>query len=122
MTNKPHREQCLDRAKALTLGDRNKQYGDPYTNLKNHADMFTVFCKARGLLAPDKAFIASDMAECLNLGKIARRAQNVQHVDSYDDGVAYTAIAHECVIAEQDWGLNADADPYEELERIGDGN
>jgi Domain of unknown function (DUF6378) len=90
------RGQVLNEAQALTEGDRNQSYGDPKVNLQHHADLFTTYCRIRGLLAPDKAFTASDMAEALNLGKIARRAFNQGHRDSYVDGCAYTAIAYEC--------------------------
>jgi hypothetical protein len=94
MTN-TKRGEILAEAKALTEGDRNESYGDPHLNMSHHANLFTEYCRIRGLLTREQAFTSVDMAECMNLGKIARRAQNQGHKDSYVDGAAYTAIAYE---------------------------
>ena len=84
---KPVRQTVLEQAMSLTLGDRNKQYGDPRPNLTQTADLWSAY-----LGFPIKAYQVSIM---MTLAKISRIAQNPGHSDNYVDGAAYMAIARE---------------------------
>jgi hypothetical protein len=89
------RGEVLLEGKELTEGDRNKAYGSPYENLSNHAALATSYLIAAKVLPHGSKLYANHMAEIMNLGKIARRAVNPLHRDSYVDGAAYTAIGFE---------------------------
>ncbi len=77
----------MDEAKRLTATDRNEIYGDPYTNHKRIADLWSVYLETE--ISP------SQVALCLSLVKIARLIESPNHLDSYIDLAAYSAIAGE---------------------------
>ena len=77
----------MDEAKRLTATDRNEIYGDPYTNHKRIADLWSVYLETE--ISP------SQVALCLSLVKIARLIESPTHLDSYIDLAAYSAIAGE---------------------------
>lgn len=82
-----NRGKILDEAKRLTATDRNEIYGDPYTNHKRIADLWSVYLETE--ISP------SQVAVCLSLVKIARLIESPNHLDSYIDLAAYSAIAGE---------------------------
>jgi Domain of unknown function (DUF6378) len=82
-----NRGKILDEAKRLTATDRNEIYGDPYTNHKRIADLWSVYLETE--ISP------SQVALCLSLVKIARLIESPNHLDSYIDLAAYSAIAGE---------------------------
>lgn len=82
-----NRGKILDEAKRLTATDRNEIYGDPYTNHKRIADLWSVYLETE--ITP------SQVALCLSLVKIARLIESPNHLDSYIDLAAYSAIAGE---------------------------
>lgn len=82
-----NRGKILDEAKRLTATDRNEIYGDPYTNHKRIADLWSVYLETE--ISP------SQVALCLSLVKIARLIESPTHLDSYIDLAAYSAIAGE---------------------------
>jgi hypothetical protein len=82
-----NRGKILDEAKRLTSTDRNEIYGDPYTNHKRIADLWSAYLETE--ISP------SQVALCLSLVKIARLIESPNHLDSYIDLAAYSAIAGE---------------------------
>lgn len=81
------RGKILDEAKRLTNADRQDIYGDPLTNHKRIADLWSVYLETE--ITP------SQVALCLCLVKIARLMQTPDHIDSYIDLAAYGAIGGE---------------------------
>jgi hypothetical protein len=82
-----NRQEILEEAARLTAEDRNKNYGDPYTNHKRIADIWSVILEYE--VTP------SQVALCMVGVKIARLIQTPTHQDSFIDGAAYMAIAGE---------------------------
>ena len=82
-----HRGKILDEAKRLTASDRQDVYGDPNENHQRIADLWSVYLETE--ISP------SQVALCLSLVKIARLIESPNHLDSYIDLAAYSAIAGE---------------------------
>lgn len=82
-----NRGEILDEAKRLTHGDRNKNYGTPYTNHKRIADIWSVIL--------EKEITPAQVALCMVGVKIARLVETPDHLDSFVDGCAYFAISGE---------------------------
>lgn len=91
---KPHREQLLQQAIAITNGDRNKAYGSPEDNFANIAAYWNSYLtqahKADIVLTPQ------DVAHLMILMKMARLATNPAHYDSLLDIAGYAACAADC--------------------------
>lgn len=83
------REQILQQAIDLTMGDRNEQNGDPYENHQRIAKIWSVILGIE--VEPYQ------VALCMAGLKLARLAYNPLD-DSFIDGAAYLAIAGEIVI------------------------
>jgi hypothetical protein len=81
------RGKILDEAKRLTSSDRQEVYGDPHINHKRIADLWSAYLETE--ISP------SQVALCLCLVKIARLIETPEHLDSYIDLAAYSAIAGE---------------------------
>jgi hypothetical protein len=86
------RGRALDRAKELTEGSRNADYGCP---VENHQHIANVFNAITG-----HNISARDVAIMHQATKLARRYKNPTHYDSYVDGMAYVGIELECALAE----------------------
>lgn len=102
----PIRVDLLDTAKALTEGDRDKEYGTPYVNLTDCAQLWSAYLwgKYNGRL-PETEDVASvflltaeDVAWLNVLQKIARTFSGNVKLDTYIDAAAYAAIAGECAV------------------------
>lgn len=96
------RKDILDKALALTMGDRNKQYGDPTMNHANIAAMWNAYMGVRAnyiQTLDDILFDAEDVMLMMALLKIARLAQRLgddgSRVDSVMDAVNYIAMTIE---------------------------
>lgn len=85
-----NRGEILDEAKRLTHGDRNKNYGTPYTNHKRIADIWSVIL--------EQEITPAQVALCMVGVKIARLVETPDHLDSFVDGCAYFAISGELSI------------------------
>lgn len=113
-----HRGDILDKAKALTCGDRNLQYGEPGPQMALSARWFELYMNAGG----DRYALAHTAAIHAVFMKLARIAcGKIGHMDNYYDGAAYIAIAGENVGARME--LLADQrkvlmDEASELERL----
>lgn len=88
----PDRANILNEARDLTCGDRNASYGEP---VENHAHIARIFNAITG-----RDLSAREIALVQQATKLARRAKNPTHRDSYVDGAAYTGIEYECALAE----------------------
>ena len=87
------RGEILDEANRLTHGDRDKNYGTPYTNHKRIADIWAV------ILGID--ITPSQVALCMAGVKIARLVETPDHLDSFVDGCAYLAISGELAVGNE---------------------
>lgn len=88
----PLRVADLEAAAALTIGDRNKDYGDPVENYRHTAAVFNAIA-GRDLSAHEAALFMVAV-------KLARLRTSPVLADSYIDAMAYLGIAHECAAAE----------------------
>lgn len=88
------RGRVLKDASALTHGDRNDAYGDPVDNHEHIARIFNAIT-GRDLSAREIVLVHEAT-------KLARRARNPRHYDSYVDNAAYVGIEFECALAEFD--------------------
>lgn len=86
----------IDTAKEIIYGDREKTYGHPSKNLENIADMWTIYLRGRGLVSPDESLTATDVCNLMILLKVARLANQPDHVDSIVDIVGYAALIERC--------------------------
>lgn len=84
------REECLARARDLTMGDRNDAYGPVAPNFDSAAVLWSGY---KGV-----PFTGQDVAVMQALLKISRIKASPTHMDSHDDAAAYMAIAWECSV------------------------
>lgn len=97
------REQLIEKVRAATLQDRNKDYGNPEDNFKNIADVWnwwfeTRFARYRESLKNDLVtgpftILPLDVAHMMTLMKMARLKTNPTHFDSQVDAAGYQACA-----------------------------
>ena len=83
------REDCLDEAKEIITGDRQKAYGSAYNNFKKIAHLWSEYL--------DKGITIQDVANMMILLKIARSLGPEQKDDNYVDICGYAALASEMV-------------------------
>lgn len=86
------RGHLLETARALTEGDRKKQYGDLYPSFKRIADYWSTYLGC--------TVTARDVAIMMIHLKISRM-ETASDLDSYVDAAAYAAIAGELKQREQ---------------------
>jgi hypothetical protein len=84
-----NRADILAEAARLTTEDRDKDYGDPLTNHKRIAKLWSVVLGHK--VTP------AQVALCMVQVKVARLIVTPDHTDSNVDGAAYLAIAGEIV-------------------------
>ena len=94
MSDKPFRQETLEKALELTCGDRNKAYGPPFMNLSACAMLWTAYLSAKHV--DDISLTAEDVAWMMTLLKMTRAFHGEMHGDNYIDAAAYSAIAGEC--------------------------
>lgn len=94
----PPRAEILAEASALTCGPRNADYGSPFLNLLNIAQMWEAYLSAK--LGQDVKLEAADVANLNILQKMARTFKSPTHRDSFIDMAAYSAIAYEVAVEE----------------------
>ena len=83
-------KQALERALAITGGDRAESYGSMWENHENIARLWN------GYLYNKSHLTAEDVANMMELLKIARRKLGSFNEDDYTDGAGYAAVALEC--------------------------
>ena len=88
------RVRLLQRGIELTAGDRNKTYGNPWSNLTSCAKLWEAYLSAK--LHEDIKLVAEDVAHMMQLVKMTRTFHGRYHADNYLDNAVYGAIAGEC--------------------------
>ena len=84
--------EVLDEAREL-LQARGRVYADPVANHYRIAQLWSVYL--------ERSIEPHQVAVCMALLKIARTMETPSHLDSWNDGACYFAIAAEC--ATVDW-------------------
>ena len=82
--------QVLEKALNLVSHDRAKTYGSMWQNHHNIAMLWN------GYLHDKDTLTAQDVANMMELLKIARRKLGTFNEDNYIDGAGYAAVALEC--------------------------
>ena len=90
-------KKVLETALALVGGDRAIDYGSMWENHQNIAQLWNGY-----LYNKNGDLSAEDVANMMELMKIARRKSGVLKKDNYIDGAGYAAVAFECAEAERD--------------------
>lgn len=93
-TPKLDRVDILERAKALTMGERRNDYGSPIDLHWDVALMWTAFLRPK--MAPGSTLEPQEVAMMMGMLKMARTRTSPKKRDNYDDMAAYAAIAGEC--------------------------
>jgi hypothetical protein len=88
------RSRCLETARDLITGDRNRDYGEPLDNFQRIATGWAVVLGCE--VTPHQ------VALCMAWLKIARLCETPGHADSYVDAAAYVALADELVRAQDE--------------------
>ena len=83
-------KEMLEEAIELVGGDRAATHGSGYENHLNIAHLWNAY------LFNKKTLAASDVANMMELLKIARRKLGVLNPDDYVDGAGYAAVAFTC--------------------------
>lgn len=86
-------EQIAARAAELVGGDRALTHGDKHANFKAIALLWDAYLAARA--ESDGPIEADDVANMMELLKIARRLNGEFNIDDYIDGAGYAACAGE---------------------------
>jgi hypothetical protein len=87
----PLRASLLQEAASLTLGERNRTYGDPVENMQHIADIFNAWT--------GRDITAREVAQLHTATKMARSQTTPDHRDSYVDSMAYRGVEFECAVA-----------------------
>ena len=85
----------LQEALDLVTGDRNTRYGPTEENHQNIADLWAAYLKRL-----EGSLSAADVANMMELLKIARRKTGELNRDDFVDGAGYAAVAYACAMAE----------------------
>lgn len=88
------RADILERAKALTMGDRRDDYGSPLDLHWDVALMWTALLRPK--MAPGSTIEPHEVAMMQAALKMVRTRTSPKKRDNYDDMAAYAAIAGEC--------------------------
>ena len=90
----PARE-VLETASALVTGDRASAHGSIPETHENIARLWN------GYMYNKDELTAHDVANMMELMKVARRKNGALNMDDYVDGAGYAAVAYECAEAEE---------------------
>ena len=96
----PSATEILEAALRLVGGDRADDYGPMWENHENIAQLWNAY------LYNIQKVNAEDVANMMELMKIARRKTGVAKADNYIDGAGYAAVAYECAIEEEQHAEN----------------
>ena len=88
-------KEILETALDLIDGDRANDYGPMLENHENIASLWNGYLYNKELIS------AEDVANMMELLKIARRKTGTLKKDNYIDGAGYAAVAYECATEEQ---------------------
>ncbi|MGB1189894.1 MAG: DUF6378 domain-containing protein [Pseudomonadales bacterium] len=96
MTKSPSktlRETMLEEVAALTTGERNSDYGEPFDNMDRTAKMMSAYLSGR----QGSSLSAADVAAFGIILKLGRLAHKRHSLDSWRDIAGYAAIGFEVV-------------------------
>ncbi len=85
---------------SLVGGDRAQTHGDKVDNHLKIANLWSMYLHNMGERAK-YGFNAEDVANMMELLKIARRQSGAHNPDDYADGAGYASVAFECAEAAQ---------------------
>ena len=89
----------LEKACELVGSDRAKQNGDIWTNHEHIARLWTGYLWQK---LGDNSISATDVANMMELLKIARRKLGTLNPDDYVDGAGYAAVSYEGKIRKEE--------------------
>ena len=89
-------QKVLEKALQLISGDRADTHGSMWKNHENIAHLWN------GYLHDKRHLNAEDVANMMELLKIARRKLGSFNEDDYTDGAGYAAVALECHLGDAD--------------------
>lgn len=90
------RKRVLSEAEKCVCGNREQDYGTPEDSFNLIAKLWTAYVSTGSLVdLVDLVFDAKDVAAMMALLKIARIAENPQHMDSWVDLAGYAACGGE---------------------------
>jgi len=99
-------KKVLETALNLIGGDRASTHGSMLENHENIAKLWN------GYLYNKEELSASDVANMMELMKVARRKAGAFNADDYVDGAGYAAVAYECAEGEENKEETA-LDPFD---------
>ena len=92
------RDQPLDEAKRLINSDRNNEYGEPYENFRDIAEMMTVML--RPILKDEEKIRTHHVAMVMMAVKLSRMTTSPHKLDTWVDIAGYVGTGWEAMIAE----------------------
>ena len=93
-----NRTDLLANAERLVNGDRDDQYGDPISDFRTTADMWSAYLERR-LGAPVR-LLPHDVAALMMCLKLSRISWLPEHEDNWADLAGYSACGWDCVLRE----------------------
>lgn len=89
-------DEILKTATGIVSGDRAASHGDKLANHDCIGALWNGYLRARVLVGRPADLNAEDVANLMELMKVARRLTGSFNVDDYVDGAGYAAVAGEC--------------------------
>jgi len=89
------RETVLEEAKNCVCGQREQDYGSPEDSFRLIAQLWEIYIRERIVGLTDVCVNTEDVAVMMALLKIARLANNPEHMDSWVDLAGYAACGGE---------------------------
>lgn len=96
-----NRNECLDIAKKIVSGEREKAYGSPENNFNRIAELWTTYLQGRDEERLDY-LTAKDVAVMMMLLKVARLMSGTSTQDSWIDIAGYAACGCELDTGKED--------------------
>lgn len=85
--------EILAKASQLVSADRHQTHGDSLVNHQCIANLWNGYLRGRVASGNDTELAPTDIANMMELLKIARRLNGDFNVDDYVDGAGYSALA-----------------------------
>lgn len=101
------RDLPLDEAKRIINADRNQEYGEPYDNFRDIAEIMTVIL--RPILKPGARVKTHEVAMTMMAVKMSRMTTSPDKLDTWVDIAGYVGAGYEAMVAEaaKDGATNA---------------
>lgn len=92
------RDLPLDEAKLIINADRNQEYGEPYDNFRDIAEIMTVIL--RPILKDGARVRTHEVAMCMIAVKMSRMTTSPVKADSWVDIAGYVGVGYEAMMEE----------------------